>query len=165
LGFAPTLSTRDLKVKVQRCIRRLADQHVVILSREHSVIGSSSGKIVQLARGAYFDQRSTVNATMPATQSPLADLMRQIGMGDRAITRCVRQYSAGLLQQWLDITLAARERHGESFFKKSAAAYFVDNVQHAAQNRRTPPDWWHDLVREERRAQANLAARRNGERC
>jgi hypothetical protein len=66
----------------------------------------------------------------------------------------MRQYSAILLQQWVDITLAARERHGETFFKKSAAAYFVDNAKHAAQNQRTPPDWWHDLVREERRAQA-----------
>ena len=156
LGFAPTLATRDLKVKIQRCIRRLADQQVVTHADEYSLSSSRKGDIVQLTRGAYFDRRSKGSRVMSIAQSPLADLMRQIGLEDRAIARLIRQYSAGLLQQWLDITLAARERHGESFFTKSAAAYFVDNVQHAAQNRRTPPDWWHDLVREERRTQAEI---------
>jgi hypothetical protein len=154
LGFAPSLATRDLKVKMQRCIRRLADQRVVALSSEHPPVASQQGDVVQLTRGPYYDRRSAGNPTMPAAHSPLADLMHQIGLDDRTIARCIRQYSVQLLQQWLDITLAARERHGESFFKKSAAAYFVDNVKHAAQDQRTPPDWWHDLLREERRAQA-----------
>jgi hypothetical protein len=154
LGFAPTLATRDLKVKVQRCVRRLAEHRVVTLPRQSAAANEQYGRVVQLARGTYFDRRRTAQRKMPGADSPLADLMRQIGLDERAIGRCQRQFSSQLLQQWLDITLAARERHGELFFKKSAAAYFIDNVRNAAQNGRTPPDWWHDLVREERRVQA-----------
>ncbi len=36
------------------------------------------------------------------------------------------------------------------FFKKSAAAYFVDNVKNAAAGTRTPPDWWRDMRKAER---------------
>lgn len=154
LGFAPTIATRDLKVKVQRCVRRLAEHRVVALPSENQATSEQHGRIVQLTRGAYFDRRRQISRPMSETESPLADLMRQIGLDEPAIRRCLRKFSPSVLQQWLDITLAARERHGLAFFKKSAAAYFIDNVRHAAQNQRTPPDWWHDLVREERRVQA-----------
>lgn len=154
LGFAPTLATRDLKVKVQRCVRRLADHRVVTLPSESIVTSEQHGRVVQLTRGAYFDRRRPVQRKQGENDSPLADLMRQIGLNEPAIRRCQQQFSTSVLQQWLDITLAARERHGAAFFKKSAAAYFIDNVRNAAQNQRTPPDWWHDLVREERRVHA-----------
>ena len=35
------------------------------------------------------------------------------------IRRLIRTYSAGLIEQWADITLAAKERHGEAFFSRS----------------------------------------------
>lgn len=59
-----------------------------------------------------------------------------------------------VLREWADNTLAARERFGQRFFKKSAAAYFIDNVQHASKSSRTPPDWWLELRNAERQAQA-----------
>jgi len=87
--------------------------------------------------------------------SPLIELMQAIGLDNRSIARCLSRYSTDLVQQWVDITLAARERHGLSFFRKSPAAYFIDNLRHASQGKRTPPDWWHDLQRDESRRQAD----------
>lgn len=162
LGFAPSLANRDLRVKVKRCVKRLAEHDVVALAQDRPpiLIHRDGTEMVQLMRGSYFDRPRRTHVPQPIADSPLTELMRQIGLDDRAIRRCQSHYSTNLLQQWLDITLAARERHGESFFKKSAAAYFVDNVRHASQNGRTPPDWWHDLVREERRVQAKLGRQR-----
>ena len=59
-----------------------------------------------------------------------------------------------MLREWTDITLVAIERR---IIRKTPMAYFVDNVKHAATGCRTPPDWWHDLRRQER-----LAKRRPG---
>ena len=61
----------------------------------------------------------------------------------------MRGYPIRLLQEWADITLAAIERHGRRFFKRSPQAYFIDNVRHAAAGQRTPPDWWHQLRKSE----------------
>ena len=49
------------------------------------------------------------------------------------------------------MTLAAKERNGETFFKTSPQAYFVDNLKEQAAGRRTPPDWWRNLRKEEER--------------
>ncbi len=67
-----------------------------------------------------------------------------------------------LLAEWVDITLAARERFGETFFKRSPAAYFTDNVKAAAVGRRTPPDWWLDVRKEEQRRVETNAIRSLG---
>ena len=66
-----------------------------------------------------------------------------------AIRRHLKSFPQPLLRKWTDITLAARERFGAVFFKRSPAAFFVDNVKHAAQGRRTPPDWWHEIRKAE----------------
>jgi hypothetical protein len=49
------------------------------------------------------------------------------------------------------MTLAAKERFGESFFKTSPQAYFIDNLKAQAGKTRTPPDWWRELRKEEER--------------
>lgn len=153
LGFAPSLATRDLKVKVKRCVEQLAE-HNVVDGHPPIHVGQAGTQVVQLSRGTHFARRKSQRTPKPSIESPLVDLMLQIGLDARGVERCLSRFPVSLLQQWLDITLAAREKHGPSFFKKSAAAYFVDNVQKAAQGQRTPPDWWHDLVRDERRLQA-----------
>ena len=50
-----------------------------------------------------------------------------------------------ILDEWADITLAAKERHGQKFFGRSMAAYYIDNVKAAAADGRTPPDWWYEF--------------------
>ena len=150
MGFAPSLSERDLKIKVRRAASRLEEHHIV----GESVIQSNpterrSKTTVQFSRGTYF-RKDRTSKSAQHVESPLTELMRVIGLDDSAIRRCLRDYKHSVLQQWIDITLAARERRGESFFRRSAAAYFFDNVKHAATGNRTPPDWWHDLQRQER---------------
>lgn len=150
MGFAPSLSERDLKVKVRRAASTLEEHNIV----GESVIQSKSTErrsktTVQFSRGDYFRNDRTTKSALHV-ESPLTELMREIGLDDAAIRRCLRDYKHEILQQWIDITLAARERRGESFFRRSAAAYFFDNVKHAAKGTRTPPDWWHNLHRQER---------------
>jgi len=160
LGFAPTLAKRDLRVKVIRCIERLVEHDVVdALDASKTIQRNQQGThTVQLARGDYFNYRRKVarKQQREKVESPLIELMQEIGLDSRSITSCMAQYSADLVQQWVDITLAARERHGASFFRRSPAAYLIDNLQHAAKGQRTPPDWWHDLQRDESRRQAEL---------
>jgi hypothetical protein len=55
--------------------------------------------------------------------------------------------------------LAAKERFGDAFFKRSPQAYFVDNVKHAAAGTRTPPDWWHELRKAEQRRRRSTRGR------
>ncbi len=157
MGFSPTLARRDLKVKVARVVKRLTERGIVADSQIDSVTQStrngSAG--VMLSRGSYFRRDGSEKMLVSHTESPLVELMQSLGLDAAAIGRCLRTYPTSLLQQWLDITLAARERHGASFFRRSAAAYFINNVQNAVQGKRTPPDWWHDLQRQERRAQAH----------
>jgi len=77
--------------------------------------------------------------------------LRAIGFEDAAIARIVAKYGPELIQTWTDITLAAKEKHGVGFFKRSPQAYFMDNIEKASQGTRTPPDWWHEYRKEEDR--------------
>ena len=85
-----------------------------------------------------------------SVESPLSEPLRTIGVDDHAISRLLSRYPTRLIQEWVDITLAAKERFGSAFFKKSPAAFFVNNVRHAGAGTRTPPDWWQELRRAER---------------
>jgi hypothetical protein len=155
LGFAPSLANRDLKVKVTRAIERLIEVGVIVDSTTPYIQRrADGGSTVRLERGDYFVRRQ--GRVRSIVESPLAELMRDIGVDEAGVARLLKQFPMPLLQQWLDITLAARERFGNEFFHKSSAAYFVDNVQNSAQGTRTPPDWWHDLHRHERRVAAKF---------
>src|SRR5262249_13836940 len=151
-GFAPSVAMRDLKVKIRRCVERLAAFRVVrgtdpeklfhkLKPGEYSVV---------LERGEYFaKQRRREVLAVPETA--LQDVLRGIGFEDAAIVRLQRNYPVATLREWADITMAAHERFGARFFRKSPQAYLVDNVKNAAAGTRTPPDWWHDLRRAETR--------------
>jgi hypothetical protein len=88
-------------------------------------------------RGRNFDRTTATKATV---ESPHYELLRVIGFEQPTIARLLRAYTPRLIGEWPDITLAARERNGEKAFKKSAQAFFVDNIKHAAAGARTPPD-------------------------
>ncbi len=169
LGFAPTIDMRNLKVKLSRCMERLAAEGIVRLAQgmtraQELFVKRGVGQYsVAVARGPYFEgQRGEVAAFSPE-ESALVDPLRSIGFDDTGIRRVLRDYRPRLVREWADITLAAKERNGEEFFRKSAAAYFMDNIRHATLGTRTPPDWWRNLRREELRRQreadqAQLAA-------
>jgi hypothetical protein len=147
LGFAPTMAIRNLRAKLGVCCRRLVELDIlsdVLYER------TKKGKyIVVLNRGASFGHRTGRDGRSVANECSLSDPLRAIGFDERSIGRLVRGYPIRLLQEWADITLAAIERHGRRFFKRSPQAYFIDNVRHAAAGQRTPPDWWHQLRKSE----------------
>lgn len=155
IGFAQTIDTRDMKQKIARAVRRLAGLSVV---RPETDLFTKHGKgrySLVLSRGDYFSSSERARRPTPgesSLQEPLAD----IGLDRAAAARLLRQYAPRLLREWVDITLAARERFGESFFTKSPTAYLVDNLKNAKAGRRTPPDWWHEV----RKAEAAAAAQR-----
>ena len=111
---------------------------------------------VLFAKGAYFDKRMRPLAMVNDAESPLADPLRSIGFGPDEVNRILHQFCGHLIQQWSDVTLAAVEEKGPSFFKRSPQAYFMYNIQKAASGARTPPDWWLDLRKSESRVQAKF---------
>ena len=155
LGFSPTITTADLKKKVRRCVERLADLGVVAESASAKIFEKErAGQYrVTLERGSYFDHKA-VFTPLGIADSAVGASMAQIGLEPAVIQRLSKQFPTATLREWADITLAARERFGVSYFKRSPAAYFVDNVQHARDGGRTAPDWWHELKKAERMQQA-----------
>lgn len=166
LGFLPSLETKHLKQKVSRCLDTLCAHGVFRLPPDCSAPNRLIRRYgpgeyrVKLHRGPAFD-RETVSSRVRMTDSPLYDPLKEIGLDSATIRRIIAKYPARLVEQWADITLAARERRGEGFFTTSPQAYFVDNLQQANVNRRTPPDWWHDLRRAERGQEEEQARRKD----
>ncbi len=163
LGFAAMTETTPLRWKVAHCIEQLRKAEIVLLpagvtDARHLFRKQSKGQYVfQLLRGPRFDAQGNEQSPEP-TDTPLYEPLKSIGLDDRTITRVIYQYSPRLIEQWADITLAARDRQGNSFFTNSPQAYFIDNLKAAKESRRTPPDWWHELRKQE------LARQREQER-
>jgi hypothetical protein len=151
LGFSPTLRPKDMRAKVKRCLNKLNDHFIL---KDSEVFRTSAGNyFVKLARGPYFEERKLTSKGIRTTESPLFETLQRIGFDQLAAARLIKKYPGRLLGEWADITQAAQERFGAKFFKKSPMAYLVDSVSNAAQGRRTPPDWWHEL----RQAEAKKA--------
>lgn len=147
LGFSSTLSTREAKAKVTRCLAKLTELHVL---SDAEVFRTSPGRyFVRMSRGPYFATKAKREYTPTPLDSPLFDSLVSIGLEEDAAARLIRKYPAKLLSEWVDITQAAKERFGVGFFKKSPMAFLVDSVAKAATGTRTAPDWWLDLKRDE----------------
>ena len=164
LGFSPTQETWRLRAKVAACVERLIDAGILALpkggSLKHLFVKKSVGRYsVAFQRGPHFDRASS---SKQLVDSPHFELLEAIGFDHPSIARILRRYSSKLIAEWADITLAARERHGETFFKVAPQAYFLDNIRHAVDGLRTPPDWWRELRKtEERKARQTNHADHN----
>lgn len=155
LGFSASLEPRKMRAKVQTCLDRLKAIEVLASA---SVTKSSRGQCyVRLTRGPYLTrkQRSYSGTVKPG--SPLLESLCSIGFQPADATRLLGRYPHHLLAEWADITQAAIESKGSSFFRKTPMAYLVDAVKHAAVGERTPPDWWHEMRRREERIKAASA--------
>lgn len=153
LGFSPELCARDLKRKVARCVRELQRVDVVAVANQDILFQKKAGTgryAIRLARGRQFSTMALGKAKPLPHESALYEQLRSIGLENGAIMSVLRKYPTPLLREWADITLAAIEGKAPGFFKRSAAAYFVDNVKHAAAGVRTPPDWWLMMRKAER---------------
>lgn len=151
LGVAPSVSLRDQKVKLGRCIGQLA---------KHGVI--EQGEIERIAKGRFavvFHRGTAYKRSVKGSvfESPLIEPLLEVGFDYAGIDRILKRFKHPIVREWADITLAAKERFGVRFFKRGAPAYLTDNVKQATAGQRTPPDWWSDLRREEQRAAADRA--------
>jgi len=159
LGFSPSLNSSDLKRKVAHCVSRLCKLEIVGGEAEINFQKRRKGEYVfTLTRGRYFEKRPTATPLIVAADSPLYEPLRKIGFDDAGIASLLRRHRLPLLREWTDITLAAREKNGTGFFKKSPLAYLLDSLKHASQGARTPPDWWRDM----RKAEVEYTAKASG---
>ncbi|MCY2994814.1 MAG: hypothetical protein NTY19_44180 [Planctomycetota bacterium] len=163
LGFSANLATRTLKAKVERCAGVL-QTHELLAPRTDATapLFRKQGKgryAAQFLRGAYFDRQRPRQKLLAIEDSPLHDPLRAIGFDSPAIARILARFRVEQIQLWADVTLAAVERKGPSFFRRSPQAFFMDNIQHAACGERTPPDWFWELRTEEQRRRADHARR------
>lgn len=150
LGFSPTIIARDLKRKVTKAIWRLRDLGVVAeCSGDALFVKKRPGVYtVRLKRGQYFT--NVVMMKDPSTQELAAsEPLHRIGFGDEEIPRIIRKYPSRLLHEWIDVTLAAMERKGPGFFRKSPQAFLIDNLKNALGGSRTPPEWWLEMRKTE----------------
>lgn len=158
LGFSADGDTRKLKEKIKRVTEVLA---------RHQMIGGGAGDggamfvkrgkgshAVQFHRGTHFEQVVKPRRVVTVSDSPVYDPLRAIGFDAPSIRLIVSRFPQASVQLWADVTLAAMERKGASFFRRSPQAFFMDNVQESAAGRRTAPDWFLALRKEEEREQA-----------
>jgi hypothetical protein len=164
IGFSPAHETYELKRKLWSCMERLRQEGIIQLPaaatsvRELCTKRAKGQYSVRFHRGPHFDRNARDPMTPDLTNSPLYEPLAAIGFDHAAIRRILAAYSSRLVAECADMTLAAKERFGPQFFKKSPQAYFMDNIREQSEGRRTPPDWWRALREEEqrRRRQASL---------
>jgi len=160
LGYAPTLPTGKLKARLQRSATRLLQRQIIGLGpRLLRVEGLFEKRrkgvyTVRFHRGTYFGQTRRAAGQARIQDSPHYEPLAAIGLDDASIGRVLARFQPETIRLWADITLAALERKGKGFFRRSPAAYFMNNLQVAAQGRRTPPDWYHQLGKQERQRQS-----------
>jgi hypothetical protein len=149
LGFSPTLAPRHQRQKLRRVIDTLAGAGVVLAPAAFER-GPGGAAWVVLTRGPKFD-----GAARPAAQAeadcPLWDGLLKLGLDPDAARRLLSAAPRAVVREWLDITLAAGERFGSGFFRRSPQAYLVHNVHQAVASGRAAPDWWRELRSRERR--------------
>jgi len=165
LGFSPTHEPYELKRKVARCAAVPAARDLISLPSAPSAssgLFTKRGKgryTVRFARGPAFGANHSLSSLDQLTDSPHYDLLHEIGLDDRTIAYILRSFKCHVIAECADITLAAQERFGQSFFKQSPQAHFMDNLKHFAQGTRTPPDWWRELKKHEELQRRNASTR------
>jgi len=148
LGFSPDVAMRDLRMKVLRCLKRLDACGVTCNSEVTRV--AKNRYVINAQRGRHFD-RDTVSESNSRELQPVLETLIGIGFDIGAANRLICRYPVRLLEEWADITQAKRERQGRGAFRRTPMAFFVDSVSKAHKGQRTPPDWWHELRRAERK--------------
>jgi hypothetical protein len=163
LGFSANLATRTLRVKVSRCADVLQRHEVLAAATEVTLpVIRKQGKgryAAQFVRGSYFKRQRANHKPLAIEDSPLCDPLRAIGFDAATITRILARHGTEQIQLWADVTLAAMERKGASFFRRSPQAFFMNSIQNAARGQRTPPEWFWTLRQQEQQRRADHARR------
>ena len=150
LGVARTVTLKRLKAeKIRDPMEKLAECGVLASATPKECfrkIGKGQFQVRFVRGDGYFS--ALAKSQTGKCEQALVELLESVGLNKPLIRSTMARYRSALLQEWVDITLAAKERFGEKFFKKGMAAYFLDNVKHATEGTRTAPDWWQEMRRE-----------------
>jgi len=156
IGFAASQEPRHLKRKVLHCVERFLEAGIIrlptgVFDPDDLFTRRAKGRYsIRFYRGLHMSN-TTSNGASPPVDSPLWEVLHAIGLDDAMIGRILKTYDSKLIADCADMTLAAKERLGEGFFTKSPQAYFIDNLREQAAGKRTSPDWWRELRKEEER--------------
>lgn len=158
VGFAAGLPAWRLKEKLARPVAVLW-RSGVIASPDVFQQRAPGRWVVRLRRGTRQPEKAARRGELA---SPLREPLRAVGLDGRAASRVLADYPPELVRLWSDVTLAAMERRGAGFFRKSPAAYLLDNLKAASRGGRTPPDWFLQVQKEEERRLAEAGRRESG---
>ena len=161
LGYDPGLDAFEQNARLRRCLRRLVE--VGVLSRKDTRMykRAKNRYSVVMAKGILLRKPPT----KPQIESPFFQPLCDIGFEPRDAHRLISKYAGHLVREWIDITLAAKERFGLGFFKRSPAAYLRYYLQRAAAGKDGPPDWWLKIRKAEEHARAERARKRRSTQC
>ena len=158
LGLSSRLPVKHLLAKTRRICAELAAAGLIMDQQTGFIQKQAAGQYDVVLRAVPGSARPTRGLSMK-TDSPLVEPLQSIGLDAAGIARVLRQFPHDRIREWVDITLAARERFGMKFFKRSPMAYLIDNLKKSASDGRTPPDWWHDIRKAEEQKRDSLARR------
>ncbi len=152
LGFSSRLSNSKLKTKLERAGRVLRNEGILAGDIHFGWRGKSY--YVEFCRGRLFDEAP---GPMQTVESPFFEPLTRIGLEPSDARRVLRQYRRELVQVWCDVTLVAIEKREKGFFRRSPAAFLINNLQAASRGERTPPDWFLAVQKREERRRAETA--------
>jgi len=156
LGLSSRLPVKHLLAKTRRSCAELVTEGLIMEQHTGIIRKQSAGQYDVVLRAVPGTLRPTRSLSMKS-DSPLVEPLQTIGLDAAAIARVLRQFPHDRVREWIDITLAAKERFGLKFFKRSPMAYLIDNLKKSASDGRTPPDWWHDIRKAEEQKRDSLA--------
>ena len=156
LGYDPRLETFEQNARLRKCLRRLVE--VGVLSRRETRLYKRAKNCYSVVMAKGILLRKPPMKTQ--IESPFYQPLCEIGFEPRDAQRLISKYAGHLVREWIDITLAAKERFGMSFFKRSPAAYLRFYLQRVAAGKDGPPDWWLEIRKAEEHARAERARKR-----
>lgn len=155
LGFSDSIPMFKIREKMERVVLELLEAEIVVLDAAQKSLKDCFSKRgtgdyrLKLSRGSAFDRAGELGSGKPE-DSPLYDPLAAIGFDRSAIVRLLKAYKPKLLQTWADITLAAVDK---GRIEQSPQAFFTYYIKRAAKKEATPPDWWLEYERNQRRAE------------
>ncbi len=156
LGFSAEQPTSKLKAKIERCSSVLMKQGY--LNGMPRFGKRRDGGYFQFDRGSRFNQAIR---GVGRVRSPLTEPLTRLGLDEQSIRWVLKTFDQKLVRVWCDVALAAIEQKKKGFFKRSAAAFLIDNLKAASRGQRTPPDWFLAVQKQEQRHLAELAKPRD----
>ena len=148
LGFSDGLTLGVLNRKLNKITGQLTAMGIIT---EASRFQRNSHAGIRFHRGRYFSRSQRGRQTLPAETSSLADALISLGFETPDAGRITSRYDASLLRDWIDITIAAKERFGNQHFKRSPQAFLMHHLSKAAAGEYSPPDWWQEIRKQESR--------------